>query len=207
MRLSTAEPPVFGRHRRWTLLVAIATAVAVASSAGASTDVPPPTVDVTMQVPVANQQVSYPVTVAEWSVADPGHDATLTAHIACAGPETDVVGIWTSAPLDVTEIGPVVFLETARTYGQADPAADGDGLVVRARFSRGENAPWGAWRTITTTQLGMGLARGAPVGQGNATFTIPYTDQVPVRALRVQVSITESVFRVGALDTTFHVHT
>ena len=193
--------------RRLQLLTCTASLTVLAGPLAAATSAspPPPTVAVTLAVPPDGHPATYPGTPAAWSVARPGHDATLSFRLLTAT-ESDLVATWTSAPLRLSGPGPAVSLAVGRTYVQGDPAEDGDLLQVQARYRASTGSAWSSWTTPVTTWLGMGAKRGSPVTQGGtATHTVPYRGQGATTNLVVQLRILLTADRAGYLESSIHV--
>lgn len=187
------------------LLVATGSLSVFGVNAGADASVPSPTVSVTVATPPDGHPSAYPGDPAQWTVAVPGHDATLAARVVTAT-ETDLVATWTSSPLAVGPRQPAVTIAVERSYVQADPSEDGDTLTIQARYKMRPDAKWGEWTTPVFTWLGMGVERGSPVQQGaSATYTVPYAGKQSVSQLIVQLRFLVKADRAGELETSMHV--
>ena len=171
-------------RRHVALMMMLAGSVFLATPGHAGPATPSPTVAVTMTTP-AGTQPAHTVQAA-WEVNRPGRAAALIIQGASTLPTT-VLAVWTSAPLNFashfTNIGIYVTW-----YANQAPYGSLSNQTVRIRFTNAHGA-WGRWTTADQSLL----TGGSPLLAYGRALDVYYAGSVPVRGVRVQMALTDTL--------------
>lgn len=186
----------------------LALALAVPASAA---PVAPPTASATFDTVDAKEfggptlpSEKQPAMSAAWTVAKPGHDATLSVTGTPAPIfQGHADALWTSAPLKVVKRGQVASITLTWQAIQYDPYDHVASQKISVRFTNSKGA-WGPFVTITDRSLTDPLQVPATTAQ-SVVVPVMYRGPVPAKALQVQVQVTDLFLYITQLQQTVRV--
>ena len=188
--------------RRVAVAAALAGSALLAATPGwAGPDAPAPTASTAMTTPAGTTPA--PNVRAAWTVSRPGRDAslTVTGAVTPLAPVT-VAAVWTSAPRTIKHREPLCEIDLQWSTGPV-AVAGSDGQVIRVRFGDAHGwGPWGkpAYRSpLTVSALD-------PAESHGASFDVWYSGRLPRSAMRVQVSLTDTLSAAETVQQSLDIH-